>query len=74
MAFFGCQAGRNSITAAVNGEISPCSKVLALDNKKLVAKLERRVSFSLSISDRELYVSIGNETLTGTVRRLSLDG
>ena len=38
-AFFGCQAGRNSITATVDGEISPCAKVLALDNKKLVAKL-----------------------------------
>jgi uncharacterized protein len=38
-AFFGCQAGRNSITAAVNGEISPCSKILALDNKNLLAKL-----------------------------------
>jgi uncharacterized protein len=38
-AFFGCQAGRDSITAAVDGEISPCAKVLALDNKNLVAKL-----------------------------------
>jgi uncharacterized protein len=38
-AFFGCQAGRNSITASVDGEISPCSKILALDNKNLVSKL-----------------------------------
>jgi len=38
-AYFGCQAGRNSMTAAVNGEISPCSKVLALNNKELLAKL-----------------------------------
>jgi uncharacterized protein len=38
-AYFGCQAGRNSMTAAVNGEISPCSKILALDNKNLLAKL-----------------------------------
>jgi uncharacterized protein len=38
-AYFGCQAGRNSITAAVNGEVSPCSKILALDNRNLLAKL-----------------------------------
>jgi len=38
-AFFGCQAGRNSIAISVDGEISPCSKILALDNKKLLAKL-----------------------------------
>lgn len=37
--FFGCQAGRNSIAVAVNGEISSCSKVLALNNKQLLAKL-----------------------------------
>jgi uncharacterized protein len=37
--FFGCQAGRTSIAIAVNGEISSCSKVLALNNKQLLAKL-----------------------------------
>jgi len=37
--FFGCQAGRNSISVAVNGEISPCSKILALNNKEILAKL-----------------------------------
>jgi uncharacterized protein len=37
--FFGCQAGRNSIAVSTTGEISSCSKVLALNNKKLVAKL-----------------------------------
>jgi uncharacterized protein len=37
--FFGCQAGRNSISVAVNGEISPCSKILALNNKQILAKL-----------------------------------
>jgi uncharacterized protein YaeQ len=39
----------------------------------LARRLERRVAFSISIADREIYLSIGNETLTGTVRRLSLD-
>jgi uncharacterized protein len=37
--YFGCQAARTSITAAVTGEISPCAKVLALDNRTLLAKL-----------------------------------
>jgi hypothetical protein len=30
------------------------------------------MSFSLAVTDRELYVSIGAETLTGTTGRLSL--
>jgi uncharacterized protein YaeQ len=37
----------------------------------LAARLERRVAFSLSVTDRELYVSIGVDTLTGTVVRLA---
>jgi uncharacterized protein YaeQ len=39
----------------------------------LVARLERRVAFSVSVSDRELYVSIGSEQVTGKVVRLSRD-
>ena len=35
----------------------------------LGARLERRMAFSLSIADRELYVSIGTDTLTGVVTR-----
>jgi uncharacterized protein YaeQ len=38
----------------------------------LVARLDRRVGFSVSINDRELYVSIGSDTLTGPVTRLAL--
>ncbi len=38
----------------------------------LNARLERRVAFSLSISDRELYISVGTDTLTGPVTRLSV--
>jgi uncharacterized protein YaeQ len=39
----------------------------------LVARLERRMDFDLSVSERTLYVSMGEETLTGTMelRRLS---
>jgi uncharacterized protein YaeQ len=40
----------------------------------LVARLERRVAFSLSIADRELYLSIGADNLTGTVVRLNRKG
>ena len=39
----------------------------------LALRLERRVAFSISIADREIYLSIGNETLTGAVRRLGLE-
>ena len=39
----------------------------------LVARLDRRVAFSVSVADRELYVAIGTETLTGAVVRLRLD-
>ena len=38
----------------------------------LAARLERRVAFSVSITDRELYVSIGTDTLTGVVSRLTI--
>ena len=37
----------------------------------LVARLERRVAFSVSVTDRDLFVSIGQDTLTGSVVRLS---
>ena len=36
----------------------------------LVSRLERRVAFSLSVAERELYVSIGSDTLTGRVVQL----
>ena len=35
----------------------------------LAARLDRRMAFSLSISDRDLYLSIGTDTLTGGVVR-----
>ena len=37
---------------------------------ELVARLERRVAFSLSVEDRELYLSIGADNLSGAVVRL----
>jgi uncharacterized protein YaeQ len=47
-------------------------EVYAIDRNlvgALVARLDRRMGFALSVSDRELYVSIGTETLTGAVVR-----
>ncbi len=39
----------------------------------LTARLERRMAFSLSITDRELMVASGTEILTGPVTRLVID-
>jgi uncharacterized protein YaeQ len=38
----------------------------------LAGRLDRRIGFSVTIADRELYVSIGSDTLTGAVARLRL--
>jgi len=38
----------------------------------LVARLDRRMAFGLSIADRELFISIGSETLNGAVVRCPL--
>ena len=40
----------------------------------LVERLERRLAFSLSVNDRELYLSIGADNLTGAIARLRLEG
>ena len=39
LSFFGCHAAKNSISVSTNGEISPCSKILSLNNKQLIYKL-----------------------------------
>ena len=38
----------------------------------LAVRLERRMTFSLSVNDHDLYLSIGTETLTGAVVRYPL--
>ena len=38
----------------------------------LVARLQRRMNFSLSITDRELFIAMGSENLTGAVPRRPL--
>jgi uncharacterized protein YaeQ len=55
---------------------SEALELYALDRplvSALAAKLERRMAFSLSINERELYLSIGDDTLTGAVRRCALE-
>ena len=37
----------------------------------LVARLERRIGFALSVNDRELFVSFADATISGEVKRLS---
>ena len=39
---------------------------------ELVKRLDRRMGFAMSVSDRELFISVGTETLTGTLTRLTL--
>ena len=39
----------------------------------LVARLDRRMSLDLTVSDHTIYVSLGNETLTGTLLERPLD-
>lgn len=38
----------------------------------LAAKLDRRMSFALSVAEQELYLSLADVTLQGTVRRLAI--
>jgi uncharacterized protein YaeQ len=50
-------------------------ELYAIDRRliaSLAERLDRRMAFSLSINDRDMYVSIGAETLTGAVSRLTL--
>ena len=36
---FGCQAGRSSIAVTVDGQVSPCSKIMGFSSKRLISKL-----------------------------------
>ena len=55
----------------VTGEIG-CGKTMLAH--ALVARLDRRVAFSMSVVDRELFIAIGADNLSGAVARLHLDG
>ena len=50
-------------------------EIYAIDRRligALVARLDRRMGFALSVAERELNISIGTETLTGMVVRCPL--
>ena len=36
---------------------------------QFISRLDRRMSFSLSVTDRQLFLAIGTDTLTGNVVR-----
>lgn len=49
----------------------------AVDQELLAAlaeRLDRRMAFALMVTDRELFVTVGDETLTGRVERHQLPG
>ena len=51
-------------------------ELYALDRQlvsALAARLERRMAFAVSINEREIYLSIGDATLTGAVVRCALE-
>ena len=52
-----------------DGDLDTLDRALIAD---LVARLDRRMTFSVSITDRELYVSIGDANLAGAVTRLAI--
>ena len=67
--------GRGAAAANLAGERmhrAEAIELYAIDRPfiaALAARLERRMAFSLSINDRELYLSLDDETLTGAVVR-----
>ena len=51
-------------------------EIMAMDRAliaALVARLERRMDLDLSVSERNLYISLGEETLSGSVEARRLD-
>lgn len=51
-------------------------RICAIDRELLAAfveRLDRRMSFDLAVSDRTLYLSLGDDTLTGTVEERRLN-
>lgn len=52
-------------------------EIYAMDRELLAAlteRLDRRLSFDLTVTERHLYLTLGDETLTGEVVRVSLPG
>jgi uncharacterized protein YaeQ len=52
-------------------------RICAVDRELLAAlveRLERRMDFDLAVSERTLYLSLGEETLTGMVTERRIEG
>jgi uncharacterized protein YaeQ len=50
-------------------------ELLAMDREliaALTARLDRRTAFSLSVTDRHLFIDIGGESLTGSIEPIAL--
>ena len=60
---------------AANIHRADALEIYAIDRTliaELVSRLDRRLAFGVSITDRELYVSIGDVNLTGHMQRLAI--
>jgi len=68
-AFLVRQLGGERIHRAESLEVYGIDRPLLAD---LAARLERRTSFTLSVTDRHLFLSLGEVTLSGAVERFSL--
>jgi uncharacterized protein YaeQ len=72
--------GLDSLMARLDGErIHRATEIRlrAVDPEllsELVARLDRRMSLDLTVSDHTLYVALGDETLTGVMEERRLDG
>jgi uncharacterized protein YaeQ len=75
-----CHRGLDSLMVRLDGErIHRAAEIRlrAVDPEllsELVARLERRMSLDLTVSDHTLYISLGDETMTGTLVERRLDG
>lgn len=61
--------------AAANIHRADALELFAIDRTliaQMVSRLDRRMAFSVSISDRELFIAIGTDNLTGPVHAISM--
>jgi uncharacterized protein YaeQ len=74
-----CHRGLDSLVARLDGERIHRAKEIrlrAVDPELLaglVARIDRRMSLDLTVSDHTLYVTVGGETLTGILDERRLD-
>ncbi len=69
--YFGCQAARDSIAVSVRGQVSGCSKILALDRSNLISRLGDVFVGLTGIRNRAAMA--GCATLKSNCERLGID-